>query len=311
MMSIGAAFMYASGIQQNEAREVAYQFQPNPTLALNNGIWYTLWALGLSHNLSDYMPSLIGLPMPRFYEFLNDLQFRWYLILLFAYLLVLAGMTVTMVIRSLSVSRTDKSSVRKSIVQTLIHRAFPGILIASAIGVLFLLPFLFIQRKWMVRLTLPLIGIVILQAAVYWYFWQQGRWGRVITVGMFILYGSWNYLGVQVHEEISTYNLESRIVRQTTEYLSALAPVLKDGDMLYFVDGKDTQMSAWDGSLKLKVTLSDQAFLKYYFSPLQLSARYTSDVTFPQPERKDSASREMQPSTGGRIFFINSSALIP
>lgn len=311
LMSIGAVLMYASGIQQNESREVAYQFQPNPSLALNNGIWYILWSLGLPHNLSDYMPSLIGLPLPRFYEFLNDPQFRWYLVLLFAYLSVLAGMVATMVVQTLLVFRTGTRMEQKSVVQVLVHQVLPGSVIAAGIVVLFLLPFLFIQHKWMVRLTLPLIGIVLLQAAVYWYFWQKGRWGRGLTVVMLLLYGSWNYLGVQVHEEVSTYNLETRIVRQTSHYLSALAPVLKEGDMLYFVDGKDTKMSAWDGSQKLKVTLSDQAFLSYYFPTLQLTARYQSQVSFPQPEQNNAAENDRQPSVDGRIFFINSSALIP
>jgi hypothetical protein len=300
LMSIGAVLMYVSGILQNEARETAYQLQPNLSLAINNGVWYVLWSMGLPHNLSDYMPSLIGLPLPRFYEFLNDPQFRWYLILLFAYLSLFAGMAGTMVVRALFLLRMSKSTVRKSIVNEFVHRVLPVSVIATGIIVLFLLPFLFIQHKWMVRLTLPLIGIVIMQAIVYWFYWKHGRWGKSLTIVMLILYASWNYLGVQVHEEVSTYKLETRIVRQTTEYLATLEPFLQNGDTLYFVDSKDTLMSAWDGSQKLKVTLSDQAFLKYYLPDLELIAKYQTDH-----------SHQKQPSAPGRIIFINSNSLIP
>lgn len=323
VLTAGAVLLYASGIQQNEAREAAYQFQPNPALAVNNGIWYTLWSLGLPHNLPDYMPSLIGLPLPRFYEFLTHFEFRWYLILLGAYLSILAGMTVTMIVRLLmELSRHTKKQHKKGkpllrwrTYLPYLKRVLPGVVIAGGIVILFLLPYLFIQHKWMVRLTVPLIGIVTMQAAVFWYFLQQGRWGQALVGVMLMLYTSWNYLGVQVHEEISTYNLESRIVRQSTEYFSTLAPLLKHGDVLYFVDGPDTNMSAWDGAQKLKVTFSDQAFLFYYFNGLELYARYQGDegkgdlpkkIDLPNIARKSG-----QQDPEGRIFLINSNSLIP
>lgn len=281
LCAVVAYTLYESGIQTNAETQTEYQLQFSPSLAVNNLVWYSLWSLGVPQNLSDYMTSLFAAPLPRFWEFMKNPAFRWYLYLLGAYWITFIIACGYLGVRSLTLIKKLNKQVNKTW-QSVIHSAITPLCIAGTIFTVFLAPFLFIVHRWMVRLTMPLIGVILVQAIVFLLLWswsRSGTLGRVLFVALAVLFGAWNYLGIQVHEEISTYRLEAALVVQLEQYFTEHEEEIRAADVLVFEEPSQTQgLSSWFGSEKIKGTLSDQAFLQYYIPGAELSVKYGVDV---------------------------------
>ena len=147
----------------------------------------------------------------------------------------------------------------------------PGVSSPFILSLIFISPTLPIIHKWMVRLTVPLIFISVLQAAWICAFYKVGGVLRGAAIALVALFLIWNYYGIQVHEDSSLMLLESRIVRNAETYFALHKVEIIKHPVIYFVD---SERSAWGGSEKLKVTLHDQNFVSYFFPGQTVSVLY-------------------------------------
>ncbi len=222
----------------------------NFRLISNNILWYGLWGLGLPNFLPDFWPSILGSPSKELLVTIRNSRAGPYLVFLILYLIFLAITTL----------RNWKKVWRVGLVCSL------GFLI-------FILPMSAIVHKWMVRLTIPLVFVIFFQAYVI------SKTGKVLAVILLVFYILYNFFGVAVHEKTSTYFYESQIVKQVEKNLDDNRRELFDKKNVYFADEK-TPQSGWEGSRKLKLTLFDQWFLKYYFPDKEIKAVYGFEEPF-------------------------------
>ncbi len=144
-----------SGVAANAQQQVEYQIQLAPGLMVNNLLWYLLWSLGLPQHLPDYLTSLFAPPIAAYQRFLDDPDYLRSLQLMAAYWLVTL-ISVGVLARYLIPHKR----------KYLCRMIPPWVVMALGTFGFFLLPFLPIVHRWMVRLTVPQIGIAILQAGI-------------------------------------------------------------------------------------------------------------------------------------------------
>jgi Ca2+/Na+ antiporter len=127
----------------------------------------------------------------------------------------------------------------------------------------------------MIRLTIPLIFISFVEAMfMYLLLINRMRLFKYVAVILLVLYAVWNYFGIRVHEETSTYLLENRIFKNAKKYFSENKSEILKHDAIYFQDKTFDLPRGWNGSEKLKLSLSGQSFLDYYFPGSKLKAVY-------------------------------------
>jgi hypothetical protein len=224
-----------------------YSMHFSPKLLVNNISWYGLWSLGFPSMMSDYMKSIFSLPFGGFWAYFKQTTFNIYFIGMVLYLIVFALSVV-------GIYLNNKKERKRLIVY--------GIL-SVALFVYFLIPVLPIIHKWMVRLTLPLIFVSVVEGLVLALLWKQKK-TKPVAIFLIGLYLIWNYFGIKQHEIISTYALESSITKQADIIFSNKAR-FQNCNSLYIKDPKNMKMGSWDGSEKLALTLSGDSFLSYYF----------------------------------------------
>lgn len=216
-------------------------------LFINNMLWYGLWSLGFPAMMSDYMRSIFSLPFGDFWNYFYRMPFRIYFfgMLLYNALIALSFLGILL----------SKSKEKKQLVLVF------GM--SALFFLFFLLPVVPIIHKWMVRLTIPLIFISVIGGSVLALLWRNKKLRPV--VGLFLgLYLVWNFFGVKEHEIISTYKLESKISRNAAKVFADDAR-FAGCNSIYIADPKTMQMSSWEGSEKIALTLSGDSFLSYYF----------------------------------------------
>lgn len=132
-----------------------------------------------------------------------------------------------------------------------------------------LFPSLFIVHKWMTRLTIPLVGSLVLQM----FFMKtllESKKSIPYTLGVsgIVLYVIMSITAVPLHEKVSTYERESTITHNAKDVLNTYIK-LDDSQntkyALYIYDDSPTILSSWNGVEKLKTTFSDQSFLYFYY----------------------------------------------
>ncbi|MEI6532336.1 MAG: hypothetical protein WCO06_00705 [Candidatus Roizmanbacteria bacterium] len=240
-----------------------YRIQLNSRLILNNSMWYTLWVFGFPNFLPVYMTSIFSPPLPEFWKILktHEASMYFYSLLLF-YSLFIPTFFLMIWYK------------RKEIINHILL-----IVVFLFLHLLFIAPTLPIIHRWMVRLTVPSVFISILQAMVIYFAIKKSAVTRGIAVCLIILYISYNFYGIKVHESSSLFFLESRIVSNATTYFSNHNDSIQNRNNIYFLE---TKPSSWGGSKKLKVSLHDQSFLNYYFPQKQMKVIYESD-SIPAP----------------------------
>lgn len=246
--------LYWSGIRTNVALP-EYQIHLSPRLIVNNTFWYSLWSLGFPSMMSDYMTSLVRLPLPQFYRFFRSPVFSAYFFLMLLFNLSLAATAVYVF-----VIRNYRPGWRKCL------------LLASGF-LLFLAPTLPIFHKWMVRLTLPFIFVSIAEASLLAFLVKPGR-GKKILYGLVGLYLVFNYLGVTVHEDVSTYKLETRITKNAATIFNDHKKAIQKEGRVAILDDSGKELSSWAGVEKLKVTFAGQNAASFYFPGKNITLIY-------------------------------------
>ncbi|MFH0773832.1 MAG: hypothetical protein V1922_05995 [bacterium] len=238
-----------------------YIIHLSPKLFVNNALWYGLWSLGFPAMMSDYMRSIFSLPFGAFWNYFTQPTFC-------IYFFGMATYSVLFIFFSFSIF--IKNRKERSLIATYV-------ICGIVLFVFFLLPVLPIIHKWMVRLTIPLIFISVIEGFILAFLWKKKR-TKPFVVLLIILYLVWNYFGIKQHEIISTYTRESSITKQAGIIFSNKKR-FENCKVLYIEDPKNMKISSWEGSEKLALTLSGDSFLSYYFperSDLKVVYEYKS-----------------------------------
>lgn len=235
-----------------------YKITFSPKLVINNAAWYWLWAIGFPNFMPDYFKNIISLPLPAFWKMVSSLQAKLYFSGLLVYMLSVATGTVFLIFKSKEIKK------------------YALLLVYGVINFfIFLGPILFFRHKWMIRLTMPLIFISFIEAIlIYLLFIHRIRLFKYTAVILLVLYAVWNYFGIRVHEETSTYLLENRIFNNTQKYFTENKSEILKHDSIYFQDKTFDLPKGWNGSEKLKLSLSGESFLDYYFPESKLKVIY-------------------------------------
>lgn len=236
-----------------------YRINLNLRTTINNLIWYFLWSLGAPNFTSLYFTSILKPPIPDFWKMLKNFPEikTYYLLFIGYYLLLIISISYYLL--------KNKKRVFK-LAYWLI-----GLL---AYFVIFLGPILFFEHRWMVRLTIPLIFIILIQSFLILYLIKAGKIFRPLGFILISLYISLQILGIRIHESSSTFLLESRFTKNAKRYFSQNKSEISKYKYIYFIDKTKIIPMPWGGSEKLKVTLSDQNFINHYFPESRLKAIY-------------------------------------
>jgi hypothetical protein len=228
-------------------------------------MWYSLWSLGFPNFLSDVFRSFPLNPLPDFWKAFASVDFKSYFYSLIIY--------ITTFIFYLIVYFKRNSD---SLIKFLKISAFSIIFF-----IIFLGPILFFSHKWMVRLMVPQLFIIILES--YFIYLLVTAKESLLKFGgilLIILYIFWNFYGVIVHETSSGYSLENRIFKNTSNYFYKNKNEILKHKRIFFYDynKKKELIAPWGGSKKLKNSFWDQYFISYYFYDSKISALYNFET---------------------------------
>jgi hypothetical protein len=258
-----------------------YKFQfNNPKLILNNLMWYFLWSLGFPNFMSDVFKSFPFQPLPDFWKAFTSFEFKIYFYSLITYFLIF------FIFLAIFVKKNNIKIIK------ILKACF-----YSLIGFfIFLGPILFFSHKWMVRLTLPLVFIVLLQAyLVFLFLSSKEKLFRLFAYMIIALFIFWNFFGIKVHESSSVYNLENKISKNADVYFNLHINEILKHKYLFFYDlyWKNKLYNPWGGSEKLKNTFWDQYFIHYYFPNSNITALYNFENKIIPPDSFIATSSEI------------------
>lgn len=235
-----------------------YKIAFNPKLLINNAVWYWLWSIGYPNFMPDYFRSIFSSPLPEFWKMFSTLKAKLYFSGLAIYIIFTGASIVVLLFRNKEIKK------------------YITLLVYCVINFfIFLGPILFFRHKWMIRLTIPLIFVSLIEAMLmHALFTNRAKFFKYVAVALLFLYIFWNYFGIRVHEETSTYLLENKIFNSTKKYFTENKKEILKHDSIYFQDKTFDLPRGWNGSEKLKLSLSDESFLDYYFPGSRLKAVY-------------------------------------
>jgi len=248
--------IYQPGINAVEVLPT-YQIKLDPGLLFNNLIWYFLWGLGFFNGMPNCFVSLLQKPLPKFWELFKIPEFSIYFFSLISYLLLLIFAFIRVV---------------KKIIPLIIF-CFLGFLI-------FISPTLPIFHKWMVRLTIPLIFLSIIQAKILFTLFQTRPQFKKSIIFILVLYSLTQYFGTNFQQNDSTYLYESHIFRQASQIFQKNQKNIVKNNYLYFSDDQDSLANVFGQSKKLKISFHDQSFIDYFFPNSGLTAIYNYEQSF-------------------------------
>ncbi|MBI5127459.1 hypothetical protein HZA76_03300 [Candidatus Roizmanbacteria bacterium] len=256
--SFFSILIYKNGLSSASSLE-NYSLQSNLKLTINNFVWYSFWSLGVPNFTSLYFISIFKAPIIDFWKMLKNFpEIKNYYLLLISYYLILF-ITVTFYFLK-----------NKNKINQIKNLAF-----ISLLGfVIFLGPILFIEHRWMVRLTIPLVFVVLIQSFLITYLMRGDRIFKIFGLILIVLYLGLQILGTSIHESSSTFLLESRFTKNAERYFEKSKKEIVKHSFIYFKDSDNQKFNPWGGSEKLKVTLSDQNFIDHYFPGTSLQAAY-------------------------------------
>lgn len=258
-------FFYKSGIT-NVTQIDYYKLSLNIKLIVNNILWYLLWSIGFHNFLPDYFPSIFKPPINEFYKILNDFPIiKMSLILIILYWIIFISLVIFIIIKSNKKTKLNYLNI---------------IFINLIFFLIFLGPILFFMHKWMVRLTIPLIFISFIQGYFLLLFLQnKSIILKFFSIFLITIYFIFNYLNTKIFEEFSLYNLESRFSKNTAIYIKNKKNEILNYNCIFFKDESFHKTNPWGGSKKLKITLSDQNFIKFYIPEKEIKVYYEFEKT--------------------------------
>jgi len=236
-----------------------YKIALKPKLIANNFLWYFLWSLGFPNFTSDYFTSIFKLPIPEFYKLLKNFpSIKLYFQLLIGYLITFTG-TIFYYLIKFKKERVKLISI---------------IFLLLSFFFIFIGPIAFFPHKWMVRLTMPLIFIVFLQAYFIICFLKSDKILKVLAFILIIFYIILNVQSTSIYESSSTYLFESKVSKNVSSALIQNRNEINKSNYVFFKDSDIKNFNPWGESKKLKVTLSDQNFIDLFFPNKNIKAIY-------------------------------------
>lgn len=245
------------GLMMASSQLQEYTVRFSISTIVNNMVWYVLWSVGLPSIMPDYLPSLFSSPIPTFYEYFNNTHFVWYWRFFGSFVL---SLVLTLML----------------VMPHILKHHFKSLLFSLASFSLFILPSLFIQHKWQVRLLLPSIFTALCLSGLMLIAWKKSFILKILSILTLCFYFGFSYFLIQFHEEVSAYFLESQIVKTSQNYFSSL-----DSGTIYLADSKEVENIGWQGSKKLFVTYNDQNFFRYTFPEKNFQIVYGFKSTAP------------------------------
>lgn len=232
-----------------------YEIHLSPKLIINNIQWYILWSLGLPNFLPNFTRSIFSIPTNDFWNLFNFQDYRIYFqsIMAFYGLFLLTGIIYFI-------------QYPRKLYPFIINNIF---LILCFL--IFVAPTLPIIHRWMVRLTIPLLFIVMIEAAFIYLAYSSGKILRVLSICLLIAYISLQYTGITVHESSSLISMESTISTNAGNILARNREEIVKRGKIYFDDTNTNELS---GSKKLKLSLHNQDFLAYFLPNEKIVALY-------------------------------------
>jgi len=244
-------------------REDNYKMAWDLRLLLNNGMWYFFWGIGFPNFMPDYFRSIFSKPLPAFWQLIKNPETSIYFYLLIIYLMLLMIGLLIIVLPKFKNAKKYLFLIIYSLINFFI----------------FLGPILFFRHKWMIRLSLPLIFIAFAEAVIiYLLLINKNKYIKYLGLFILALYTIWNFFGVRVHENTSTYLLENTIFYNTQKYFAKHRLEILKHDYIYFKDTTNNLPKGWNGSEKLKLSLSNSNFLDHFFPDEKIKVIYQSET---------------------------------
>lgn len=234
-----------------------YRFQLNPRLFANNLIWYTAWTIGFPSYLPDLMSSVFSLPKAEFWALIKNPNIGNYFISLFSFLGFFVTGTVVLFLR-------EQKKQKKLL--SLLAVCILGFLITVS-------PTLGVFHKWMVRLTIPSIFFSTILAYVVYSGLKLKIARYLVFIPCLFFYFLTQAAGIKIHEDNSTYFFESSITKSAQAIFNLNKEEIIQKKGITFADRGKTPTNGWEGSSKLKISLSNDNF-SYYFFGKKLDVRY-------------------------------------
>ncbi len=252
ILSLTGLLLYLPGAMSVSTTETTYSFLLSPKLILNNLFWYSAWSLGAPNFLPDHMRSIFGPVLPTLWPYFNLPFAKIYIVSLLLYMTGLGiGFTV--------IARKKNPSAR-------------SVLLMLGFFLLFLAPTLPITHKWMVRLTLPLIPVILAQA---WIIYALLKQNRVAGIALIILSLIANFSGVKLHEITSNYRAQSNTSELVQRYFIQHRQQLSSAPAYYFADPRSPRRGTpWGWSKQLENTLHGSDFIDHAYPGSHARAVY-------------------------------------
>ena len=225
-----------------------YKMDLNFRRILNNSMWYFLWSWGVPSFLPDYMTSIFSAPINEFWKLWREPYVQLYFYLFGIYIFSFLSVFIAYIV-------TNRHITKKFFVLSL------G---AIACFFIYLGPVLFFPHRWMVRLTLPLIFISLLQSYILICYFESKRVFRYLAGILIVIYLAMSMAGTKLHENASTYTLESSITKRAEAVFKDINR-FNNCSTIYIKDPKMMKMSSWDGSEKIALTFFGNSARSYFF----------------------------------------------
>ena len=251
-------FIYKSGLSNTTSLD-NYRIQNNPRLLANNFMWYFLWGMGVPNFTSLYFTSVFEPPIVEFWKMLKNFpEIKTYYFLLVGYYSLFLISLIYFFIKHIN--------KLKQFIYFIIY--------LFTYFFIFLGPIILLPHRWMVRLTVPSVFIVLGQAYLISIFIKKGKLFRFVGLILIAFYIIINLLGISIHESSSLYFLESKFTTSAKKYFEKNRTKILKNKIIYFQDPPINKANPWGGSKKLKVTLGDQSFVDLYFPDSGIKAVY-------------------------------------
>lgn len=261
--SVLFGLIYRFGVSEVVRNEPTYRIQKNPRLMVNNLMWYSFWSLGIPNFFPDYFASIFSPPIADFWKQLKNQTFIYWAWSYGAYFVLFIPTAIV------------------GFVLALKKKNGWAILLFSAISfLLFISPTLPILHKWMVRLTLPLIFVVLIQSYLLWLVYASGKLGRIVVGIILVLFFIGNAFAIQLHQESGLFLLETRIVKNVRTYVAKHRKKIEQKGIIHFQDRDVTgvTITPWGGSKKLSTTLHGEDFADLFFPDKSIRVFYAYET---------------------------------
>jgi hypothetical protein len=126
----------------------------------------------------------------------------------------------------------------------------------------------------MVRLTLPLLFVTLVESGILFLALKTNKLMKYISSIALVLFVIWNFAATSIHENSSTYLLETHIFNTTQTYIKTHKNEILKYNTIYFKDTTHNLPKGWNGSEKLYTSFSNNHFIEYFIPEKKFNIIY-------------------------------------